>query len=184
MGENLYSPPKAVLADVAPTNDAGVRFFATSPVKLVVLSTCTLGLYQVYWFYKHWALIREHSEPDITPWARALFGILWCYSCFEFVRMDEQHLKIESTLTPAPFAIGWIAASLSWQLPQPYFLIGFLAPFVLIPVQRHINRINILVAPDHDKNTRFSAWNWLAVALGGIYVALMMFGLAHPIKQS
>ena len=183
MEDNLYAPPKAVVADVASIkNDLQVRFFAVSPLKLVVLSVCTLGLYQIYWFYKHWLLIKEHSEPDIIPWGRAFFGVFWCYSCFEFIRNDERHLDVEPTLPAGPLAIGWIAASLAWRLPGRYFLIGFLAPLLLVPVQRHVNRINALTVPDHDGNTRFSAWNWLAVAAGGIFMGLMLLGLAQPVQ--
>ncbi len=183
MEENLYAPPKAVVADAAPTNDAGVRFFAASPVKLVVLSICTLGLYQIYWFYKQWVLIRNHSEPDIIPWGRALFGIIWCYSCFDFVRKDDQHLGIEPALPAVPLAIGWIVLSLAWRLPEPYFMFGILSPLPLVPVQLHINHINALVAPDHDKNSRFSIWNWLAVAVGAVLVGLMILGLTHPVRH-
>jgi len=185
MEENVYAPPKAAVADVASIkNNIGLRFFAVSPVKLVVLSNCTLGLYQIYWFYKHWALIREHSEPHIVPWARAFFGFFWCYSCFQYIRNDERQFDIEPTLPAGPLAIGWIAASLTWRLPEPYFLIGFLAPLLLVPVQLHVNRINALVAPDHDTNTRFSGWNWLAVAAGVIFLGLVMLGLALPARGS
>ncbi len=179
MEENLYAPPKAMLTDVSSIkSDVGARFFAVSPVKLVVLSVCTLGLYQIYWFYKHWVLIKEHSEPLIVPWARAFFGFFWCYSCFEFIREDERHLDVEPKLPAGPLAIGWIAASLAWRLPGLYSLIGFLAPLLLVPVQQHVNHINALVAPDHNKNARFSAWNWLAVVAGGIFIGLMVLGLA------
>jgi hypothetical protein len=184
MEENVYAPPKAVVADVASIkNNTEVRFFAVSPVKLVVLSVCTLGLYQIYWFYKHWVLIKARSEPLIVPWARALFGVFWCYSCFEFIRNEERHLDVEPTLPAGPLAVGWIAASLTWRLPEPYFLIGFLGPLLLIPVQQHINRINTLVAPDHDRNTRFSVWNWLVVVVGGIFIGLVMIGLAQLMRR-
>jgi hypothetical protein len=76
-------------------------------------------------------------------------------------------------------AIAWIAVSLTWRLPEPYYLIAFLASILLIPVQRHVNRINALTAPGHDQNTRFSAWNWLAVVVGGLFIALIMLGLAE-----
>jgi hypothetical protein len=177
MEENVYAPPKAVVADVVSGGiSAGTRFFAVSPFKLVVLSTCTLGLYQIYWFYKQWVSIKEHSEPHIIPWGRALFGIFWCYSCFECVRKDEQHFRIEPTLAAGPLAVGWIAATLTWRLPEPYFLIGFLTPLMLIPVQQHINRINALAAPEHDGNSRFGAWNWVAVVAGGLFAALVVLG--------
>jgi hypothetical protein len=184
MEDNLYAPPKAVVADVVSIkNDAALHFFSTSPLKLVVLSICTLGIYQIYWFYKHWVLIKERSEPDIVPWARAFFGFFWCYSCFEFIRNDERDLHVEPTLLAGPLATGWIVVSLAWRLPDPYWLIAYLAPLLLVPVQQHVNHINELVAPDHDKNAGFSGWNWLVVAVGGIFLALIMFGLAQGTKR-
>jgi hypothetical protein len=78
-----------------------------------------------------------------------------------------------------PLATAWIAVSLTWRLPEPYFLIGFLAPLLLVPVQQHVNRTNALVAPGHDENAHFSAWNWLAAVLGGLFIGLIMLGLAR-----
>ena len=49
---------------------------------------------------------------------------------------------------------------------------------LLVPVQRHVNHINAIVAPDHDENSRFSGWNGLAIAVGGIFLALTVLGLA------
>jgi hypothetical protein len=184
-GNNLYAPPKAAVADVGSLkNKAEAYFFAVSPVKLVALSVCTFGLYQVYWFYKHWVLIKERSEPHIMPWARAFFGIIWCYSCFEFIRNDERRLDVEPTLPAGPLASGWIAASLAWRLPEPYSLIGFLAPLLLVPVQQHVNHINSLVAPDHDKNSRFTAWNWLAIVVGGVFIGLIVVGLVQTMPPA
>jgi hypothetical protein len=178
MEENPYAPPRAAVSDVVSLESAPqVFFFAVSPLKLVVLSVCTLGLYQIYWFYKHWVLIKQRSEPLVIPWARAFFGFFWCYSCFEFIRNDERAINIEPTLLAGPLAIGWIVVSLAWRLPEPYFLMGFLAPLLLVPAQRHVNRINALVAPQHDGNSRFSGWNWLAVAVGGIFLGLMILGM-------
>lgn len=177
---NLYAPPKTVVADVTSNNHAEVvRFFAVSPLKLVVLSVCTVGLYQLYWFYKNWVLIKKHSEPDIIPWGRALFGVFWCYRCFEFMREEERNLGVEPMLPAGPLAIAWIAAALAWRLPEWYSVLGFLTVLPLVPAQRHVNHINTLVAPEHDKNTRFGGWNWLAVVVGGIFSSLIIIGLAQ-----
>jgi hypothetical protein len=179
MDANPFAPPKAVVADEASINDTQLHFFSVSILKLIVMSVCTLGLYQVYWFYKHWVLIKERSEPHITPWARALFGIFWCYSCFNFIRNDERQVDIEPTLPAGFLAFGWIALELASRLPGPYYLCSLLAPILLIPVQVHVNQINALTAPDHDRNARFSAWNWLAVVVAGVFIGLIMLGLAQ-----
>jgi hypothetical protein len=91
---------------------------------------------------------------------------------------QEKSLPAHLPNLPAgPLAIGWIAASLAWRLTQPYFLIGFLAPLLLVPVQRHVNHINAMVAPHHDENSGISGWNGLAIAVGGIFLALTILGL-------
>jgi hypothetical protein len=179
MEANPFAPPKAVVADEAQIGDTQVHFFAVSVQKLIVMSVCTLGLYQIYWFYKHWVLIKERSEPHITPWARALFGIFWCYSCFDFIRKDERQVDIEPTLSAGLLAFGWIGLELASQLPGRYFLCSFLAPLLLIPVQAHVNQINALVAPDHDRNARYTAWNLLAVVVNAIFIGLVVLGLAR-----
>jgi hypothetical protein len=80
-------------------------------------------------------------------------------------------------LPAAVFAVLWIVTTLSWRLPGLYSLIGFVSFFALAPVQQHINRINTLVAPEHDRNARLSGWNWLAVIVGGALQVLLVIGL-------
>ncbi len=82
-------------------------------------------------------------------------------------------------MAAGPLATGYIALSLVGRLPDPYFLIGFLSPLLLVPVQRHVNRINTLTAPGHDRNARFRVWNWLSVAAGAIVIVLIILGLGQ-----
>jgi len=49
-------------------------YFPVSPLKLVVLATCTFGLYEIYWFYRHWGVVRERHNSGIMPFARAFFA--------------------------------------------------------------------------------------------------------------
>jgi hypothetical protein len=58
----------------------------------------------------------------------------------------------------------------------------FLSPLLLAHVQLHVNHINEMLAPDHDRNARFSAWNWLTVVVGGIFIGLIILGLAVPAR--
>jgi len=47
-------------------------YFAVSPLKLVVMSICTMGIYELYWFYKNWVLIKERESLDIKPFLESL----------------------------------------------------------------------------------------------------------------
>jgi hypothetical protein len=102
--------PAAVVGGPPPLAGGEAMFFAVSPLKLVLMSTVTMGLYEVFW------------------------------------------------------------------LPE------FLAPLPLIPVQVGVNRLNAVVARDHVRNTRFSAWNIARLVVGGIFFVLAVVGTFLPEK--
>jgi hypothetical protein len=45
--------------------DSQAPYFAVSLLKLTVMSVCTFGIYELYWFYKNWRLIMEREKIDI-----------------------------------------------------------------------------------------------------------------------
>ncbi len=65
MDPNPYAPPESVVADIpvpaAATGDTPI-FFPASRTKLLVMSLCTFGLYEYYWFYKNWKLVRDRVD--------------------------------------------------------------------------------------------------------------------------
>jgi hypothetical protein len=65
-------------------------------------------------------------------------------------------------------ASGWILSSMLLILPDPYWLVTYLSILFLIPVQQAANRINESLVPRHDRNERFTAWNKVAVVIGGV----------------
>jgi hypothetical protein len=51
-----------------------------------------------------------------------------------------------------------------------------MASFVAtLPVQYHVNRLNALASPAHNRNSRFTGWNWVALVVGG---GLMLLAIA------
>jgi hypothetical protein len=42
-------------------------FFPVSITKFLLLSIGTLGLYEIYWFYKNWGFIKARDRSDISP---------------------------------------------------------------------------------------------------------------------
>lgn len=75
---NPYAPPQAVVADTAtPATDA---FYVVSARKFTLLFFMTCGVYQIYWFYRHWRQYRAHSGESVLPIVRALFSIFFTHS--------------------------------------------------------------------------------------------------------
>ena len=48
------NPPPAL-----PHESNEPHFFPVSGLKLVVMSTVTFGLYEIYWFYQNWWLVKQ-----------------------------------------------------------------------------------------------------------------------------
>ena len=206
LNPNPYAPPIAPVADVVPLEAVAAEppFFAVSIPKLIIMSLCTFLVYEVYWFYRHWRSIEDRERSGMAPWGRALFAVFYCYQCFARIRdydgtqhdgsmlsltsaeaVDETP-DVGSTLPAAPLAIGWIAFTLFARASRALAMItpaadslGWL-PFValgfLIPVQIHANRINALVAPSHDRNSRIRGWNWLVVIPGTVLFLMAFVG--------
>lgn len=158
-------------------------FFPVSITKFVVMSLCTLGVYPVYWFDRNWRRIKTREHTNISPAFRAIFAYFYCYPCFRRIRNYDVPALTDSKLAAGPLAVGWIVTSLLWKLPDPYWLISLFAFVFLIPVQSRINRINAMVSPNYDLNNRFSAWNWVAVVLGGLLLVLGIIGTFLPNEE-
>jgi hypothetical protein len=162
--------------------DTPPLFFAVSLLKLTVLSVCTLGIYELYWFYRNWQFIRVRDQCDISPFWRAFFSVLFCYPCFVRIKLAGA----VGNAGPAPpfgvLAILWVLFELAWRLPNPLGLLSFLSVGFLLPIQAYVNRINAVNAPMCSPNSRFTPWNWIAVVFGGPVAALAVVGSFLPAK--
>ena len=181
MSSNPYAPPKSEVADVDllhPSSGTHV-YLSVSVAKLLLLSFGTLGLYQYYWFYKNWQLHKLRTGESVSPFWRTFFGIIFCYPLFRRIG-EYASTSGTSGLNAGAFAAGWIIPSLLWKLPDPYWLVIFLAVFALVPVQRTVNEINAKTAPECAVNAKIKGWNWLAVFPGLLLLALSILGAFLP----
>jgi hypothetical protein len=158
------------------SNPSPAPFFRVSTVKFVVLSVTTLSLYEVYWFYKNWQLIRNREGTNVSPAARAIFAFFFCYQAFRRVRDYPAPGVNNGSLAAGALAAGWIVTTLLWKLPDPYWLICFASVLFMLPVQVAAEHINTSVAPSSDPNSRFTVMNWITVCVGGLLLALAIVG--------
>lgn len=149
-------------------------YFPVSLTKLFVMSFCTFGLYEIYWFYKNWSLIKQHDDKaeNIMPALRALLACFFCYSLFSRIQETAEAQELRISLATGFLTSGWIIFTLLWRLPDPYWMISFLAVFFLLPVQSAVNDINSSASPQHDPNSRFTKLN-IATSLIGITVLML-----------
>jgi hypothetical protein len=158
-------------------------FFAVSVPKLLVMSICTFGLYELYMQYRNWKFIQQRDNPSILPFWRAFFAYFFVYRLFSLVRESARANQVRG-IPAGPLAAGWIILGLLWRLPDPYWLVTFASVFFVLPVQGAINRINAATCPGHDRNGRFSRWEIVIVVLGAVLTTLAVVGtfVSEPIE--
>jgi hypothetical protein len=125
-------------------------FFAVSLTKFAAMSVCTFGIYELYWFYKNWRLVKEREKVNISPFCRAFFAFFFCYQCFSRVRARAATVGLDHSLRTGPLAAGWIITVL-WRLPDPYWLVSMFEFLFVLPIQALANRINSTAVPGHDR---------------------------------
>jgi hypothetical protein len=176
---NPYAAPTARVDDAAVRPEVEPVFFAVSLLKLALMSVVTLGLYEVYWFYKNWKCAERNNGEKVNAPIRSVFYPLVSYSLFRRIR---EHARRAGTVE---FPAGWLAAALFlmtllWRLPDPWWLAGFLGFLPLYPVQQAVNEINRKLAPEADANARFTGWNIFGLVAGGIVFVLAAIGAFVP----
>ncbi|HKQ34832.1 MAG TPA: hypothetical protein VJT11_05970 [Nitrospiraceae bacterium] len=169
-----YSPSATATAPSA--GDSTPIYFPVSLTKFIVMHFCTVGMYQLYWFHENWKLVLERERSDASPFWKTFFMFIYCYTLFEKVQRSAVSLKIPHSISVHVLATGWILLSALWLLPDPYGLVALVSIVFLIPVQQAANRVNEFLAPNHERNDRFTALNIVAVVIGGLLLATVVVG--------
>ncbi len=162
-------------------------FFPVSPIKFCIMSVCTFGLYHYYWAYKNWKLYQQHIDSSASPILRAIFVGIWNFPLFNRVRDKAAEEEIAAPWNPILLGVLVILFNFTGRLPHGLSLIVLLSFLVYLPVVITIDKINRKHAPavGLPLNERFSGWNIAGVVLGGILVALSVFGtLANTTQKA
>lgn len=139
------------------------------------MSLATLSTYQLYWFYRNFALIsaRGRGGGGSAFW-RAFFAPITAHSLFAQVRLDAR-----SRFIAVPWSAGGLAAiffllTVSCFMPYPWLLLAFGSVFVLLPVHATAQAVNAIDAPSEPRNDAYTTWNVIAIVVG---IALTIAGV-------
>jgi hypothetical protein len=102
--DNIYQTPEAPLLSQDEPTEA-LQFFTTQRRKLIISGVCTLNIYSIYWFYKHWTAQRINGGRDCIPVLRAIFQVFFVFSLFSTIKYDAEFKKLAVT-----WSAGWLAA--------------------------------------------------------------------------
>jgi len=169
-----------------PTQPSPV-YFPVSATKLVVLSLCSFGLYELYWFYQHWKLERARTGENIWPFWRALLAPIFAYSLFSRIQDYGSQQSVHVDYSAGGLATAFFVLQASWRLPEPYWLVSMLTLVPLLPVRSLVAAINSTHVPQastngkvfdsqcHPRHRRRSL-----VAVGGRRIVPTRRGIVNP----
>lgn len=170
---NPYETPESEVSDL---RDADLAYFTVGPAKLVLLSLCTFGLYELYWFYRNWQCVKHRLDLDIWPFWRAFFAPLWLFSLTAHVRDHGRQVGLSTSLSPIAVGGAYLAISILWRLPDPYWLVSMLSFLPLLLVQDAADRVAVAVDGKDPQLQRLNVWNWTALVVGGGLLILSLIG--------
>jgi hypothetical protein len=169
----------------APAREEGRQaYFTVGALKFCLMSLTTFGLYELYWFYRNWRVIREREQSQISPFWRAFFNPIWTFSMGARFAGDARARNISLALPAVALGILYLLLHALWRLPDPYWLVTLLAFVPLLPFDfaaRRLNGNGELSAPTF---ARFSVWNITWIVVGSLLLALTLLGTFLPAPEA
>src|SRR5437667_5165459 len=131
MAGNPYAPPRAPVVADTRRYDAQPLYFPVAIWKFLLMFCLTLGVYELWWFYKNWDLIRRRDGSDIWPFWRAFFAIFWVYPLFKRMRESANENGISRPFPAGFYATIFILSRFAWRAPGSYSLIVLVGLVIL-----------------------------------------------------
>lgn len=70
-----------------------LTYFHVSEKKLIIMGVFTVGLYELYWFYRNWSHVRFKMGSKIMPVWRSIFAIIYSFFLFKKIKNDISNDK-------------------------------------------------------------------------------------------
>lgn len=195
MEENVYRTPAAEVIDIV-SSDPAPKFYVVSPRKYWTLMIMTVGIYRLYWFYKHWAMYRARTGDSVWPFVRSLFSIFFTHSLFQEIEGEIGRTRSRHDWNWTGWATLYVVCVLAESIsnrferlgglgPEVVLVIGLVALFgsVLAGAQAQYAANAACGDAEGSSNARFTIANWLWICLGAVVWALAFigaFGLLPP----
>jgi len=151
-------------------------YFTVGAVKLSLMSITTGGIYELYWFYRNWLIIRDCGHDAISPFWRAFFAPLWTFSMGSRLKQEGFERNVPLTLPAPALGVIYLLLNMAWRLPGAFWFVSLLTFVPILPFEFAARRLNgggLLSVPTFG---RFSGWNIAWLAIGSILLGLVVVG--------
>ncbi|MFZ1892197.1 MAG: hypothetical protein WBO07_05510 [Formosimonas sp.] len=184
---NPYSPPSAdITTQIA---DQTPRFYVVAPKKFLILFIATVGLYEIYWFFKNWSNFKIKTNESIWPVPRAIFSVFFAHSLFDKVDKSLKYRNNERAWNPAGLATIFVVFQILSNVAE-----RLAGKDIGMPITAYISLISLPIItwalyqaqlainqacgePNGESNQNLSGANYIWIVLGVFYWCLIILGL-------
>ena len=178
VGEIPIEAPEARRWSVPPNK----KYSNSQPLwHLILLDFITFGLYFFYWSYTNWKHLKEYKKLDINPGKKTLFllipifGFALVWGQFVAFRDFSREAGARISFNPNWVMAGFLVFNISFKLPDPYWLLGFLIVVPIALVQRSLNSAWAQVEPGLRVRKLPTIGDILTVIVSWIVIGILGF---------
>lgn len=151
-------------------------YYAVSLSKFIVLFLATLGLYEVFWFYRNWQYVKQRDNSDIMPFWRAVFSVFWFYPFYQDLKRDSQQ-RYGRSMLPKPYwiillLILLVGLGVGENLGDAFEYLNLLGVICFLPFTNYILLIN---EKKSDSVISHSCFRLRHFVLGAMATVLLLF---------
>lgn len=170
-----YAPPEP-----APPLPRTHTLFPVTTTKFVVMSICTFGMYDVYWCYRMWQRVAAETREPVSPFWRAFFAPFCCFGLFARIRELAERRRTDVAWSGALLGALYLVLSVTWRLPDPWWLVSLATFLPFLPVVRTVERVHATETALEGPNGSFSGANIAGIVVGALLLVLVLVGLTLP----
>ncbi|MCP4982022.1 MAG: hypothetical protein GY935_16205 [Gammaproteobacteria bacterium] len=184
---NAYQAPTA---DLTVKTDDVRPFYVVARGKFLALYFLTLGMYGIYWFYRHWSANREFAQSTLWPIPRAIFSIFYAHSLFAQIYRRGRSIDSELNWNPGVYASLYVVFEILGNLVDQLEKFGLSEPVIIslsaismIIVAMVLLRAQMVVNiacedPRGKANNRITLANMIWMLIGVLLWLVILFGIA------
>lgn len=152
----------------------------------VLLQFCSFGLYDLFWFYSTWSLLKRRHKLYISPAARSLFREFFAIHLSREVYKLAKEAGLQPSWSPVAVGCGLVCfnllASLCMRSKEPAVILIGLAFFaasisVRLLLVHALNGYWRCRQPGRRERDTLSRGAWVVVTVGGLIWLVRLLGI-------
>ena len=185
---NVYAAPQTEVRPVMELEAS--KHYIVSPKKFWILFMSTLGMYGVYWLYKHWLVYKTNTGEKLWPVARAIFSVFFTHKLFSAFSSSYKESTNEESQPLSKYATCYVLLAIADQIctkmsqkevgsPMTDILSLIFVPLMGLTFVKAQVVANVAAGDElGESNDSLGVANWIWILIGALLWILSAIGIS------